>query len=83
MSINNELREELFNRYGDTSPKMRKMGKWKYYQKIIFWKMTIPFSRKLKRLLDIVVGGTALILLSPIFLITAIAIKIGWWLNRK
>ena len=68
-----ELREELLRLYGDTRPAMRN---WIYYRKVILWDMTIRFSRALKWLLNIIVGGAALILLSPIFLITAIAIKI-------
>ena len=36
-----------------------------------------PFYDVLKRLLDLVVGGIALVVASPVFLLTAIAIKVG------
>jgi len=43
---------------------------------VVTWVLRTKFVNSLKRLLDIVVAGAALILASPIFLITAIAIKV-------
>lgn len=73
MSFDADLREELIRRYGKKNLTVRK---WKYYQKVILWDVTIWFSHLLKRLLDIIVSLIALIALSPIFLITSIAIFI-------
>jgi len=45
-------------------------------RKRILWAAAIGGARMLKRLMDIVVSAAALILLSPVFLLTALAIKI-------
>ncbi|MCX6054720.1 MAG: sugar transferase [Chloroflexi bacterium] len=47
-----------------------------YSLRLIFWVLGIKAQQGLKRLMDVVVSMTALIILSPIFLITAILIKL-------
>ena len=44
--------------------------------KILLWKFTIKFSYFLKRLLDILVSGTALLVALPFFIMLGIAIRI-------
>lgn len=61
------LMEQLLN-------KTLKGSKRALYRKIFFWESTIGFSNLLKRIIDIIGSGLGLLLLSPLFAITALAI---------
>jgi lipopolysaccharide/colanic/teichoic acid biosynthesis glycosyltransferase len=70
-----DLIEDLHNRYGRDTQNSLAM-RWKYWRKKYLWKLIIGGSNALKRLLDIVVSMVMMILLSPIFFMVALAIKL-------
>lgn len=63
--------DEMLNRYENTKSYQRK-ARWKRF----LWKSLIKSTLVFKRLIDIILSLTALILLSPVFLIVAIIIKL-------
>lgn len=70
-----ELREELLRRYGQIRPD----GFWqrlRFQGKRLAWKAVIGGTYVFKRLLDIVVSLELLIVLAPLFLLVAVAIKL-------
>lgn len=73
MSIDPKLREELMQRLSERSIKRRR---WHYYRKMIMWDVMLGFSLGLKRLLDILGSLAGIILLSPVFIFTALAIVV-------
>jgi exopolysaccharide biosynthesis polyprenyl glycosylphosphotransferase len=73
----NELTDQLYNRYAFGGTEFSKTRlKISHFFKISLWRSVIWSSFLLKRTLDIVVSLFFLILLSPIYLITAIVIKL-------
>src|SRR5262245_8283687 len=68
-----ELIEELYQRYGNTHGLVHKL---QYWRKKYSWLAVIWGIRALKRGVDIVVSLSALILLSPLLLLVALAIKL-------
>jgi lipopolysaccharide/colanic/teichoic acid biosynthesis glycosyltransferase len=73
MSIDPKLREELMQRLSERNIKRRR---WHYYRKMIMWDVMLGFSLGLKRLLDILGSLAGIILLSPVFIFTALAIVV-------
>lgn len=67
-----ELIRELDDRYGSGV----RHKKLRYLRKKYAWVLVVGLARTLKRLIDIVGGGGALIALSPLFLLIAVAIKL-------
>jgi len=71
------LLEELYKRYG---PESTIWGRWRnrlyYFHKKYAWLTITRSTLYLKRLLDIIVSASMLILLAPLFLVTALAIKL-------
>lgn len=69
-----EFIEILYNRYGETgnSGSMR----WKYRRKKYLWKIVISAATVIKRLLDIGISLIMVLLLAPVLLGVAIAIKL-------
>jgi lipopolysaccharide/colanic/teichoic acid biosynthesis glycosyltransferase len=67
-----ELIQELERRYG-SSPQQRRL---RYLRKKYAWMIVIGSARVLKRLIDILASGAALIALFPFFLLIALAIKL-------
>lgn len=67
------LIEELHRRYGSGNQFKLRL---RYWQKKYAWLVVLGGARWLKRLLDIVVSGAALIALSPLFLAVALCIKL-------
>ena len=65
-----ELMDELYKRYG------RGASKWRFVRKKYAWLLIIGGAKGLKRLIDIVVSLAMLILLSPLFLVVAVLIKL-------
>lgn len=73
MELDPTVRRELIRRIGDNiRPSLRFRGRIK----VAAWEATIRFTYLMKRLLDLVVSTLALVALSPVFLVTAIAIVI-------
>jgi lipopolysaccharide/colanic/teichoic acid biosynthesis glycosyltransferase len=70
-----DLLEELYKRYGRTGPGSAG-NKMSYIRKKYLWKLVDGGSNSLKRLIDVTVAITALVALSPIYALVAIAIKI-------
>jgi len=71
------LIEELHRRYGDGSGSgNQRRLRIRYWQKKYAWIVVLGGARLLKRAADIVVGATALLCLSPLFLIVALCIKL-------
>ncbi|MFZ5949935.1 MAG: sugar transferase [Candidatus Rifleibacteriota bacterium] len=69
-----EVAEELFRRYGTDSHGI--LSHLKYLRKRLLWQMVIGGSKLIKRLIDIFVSFSALIVLSPLFFIVALCIKL-------
>lgn len=73
MELDQTVRKELIRRISGTiQPSYRYRGKLK----VTAWEITVRLSYLMKRLLDITVSLAALIALSPIFLVTALAIRL-------
>jgi len=72
-----KLLQELYQRYAIGSSRGGRLrGTLYYWFKKYLWLLVTRSTLVLKRLLDIVVSGLMLVLLSPLFLATAIAIKL-------
>lgn len=65
------LERELMDRFADGGGKAYR----RFLLKKLIWRTTLSGVRALKRLIDIVASLTALIVLSPLFLVVAICIK--------
>lgn len=63
--------------YWSSSDGQVEVSKWRRQmrRKILLWQVTVTLSKSCKRLLDILGSLAALIIFSPIFLVTAICIK--------
>ncbi len=68
------LLEALYQKYGTEKDFAHRFF---YWRKKYFWILTISVLKGLKRMMDIVIGGGALILLSPLMLLIAAMIKIS------
>lgn len=70
-----QLMESLLLRHGPGAGSgfRRRLGFWR---KKYFWLVTVGGAKILKRLIDIVVSATALLVLSPLFLLVAVLIKL-------
>jgi exopolysaccharide biosynthesis polyprenyl glycosylphosphotransferase len=68
----NEI-ERIMNRFSEENLKHEKST---HFRRIIFWQSFVKFSYSLKRILDFSLSLLAIILLSPVFAITALAIVI-------
>lgn len=73
LAIREELIEELYRRYGTTTSAR---GGWNFIRKKYAWLFFVVGARFLKRLLDIVVSLSAIVLLAPLWLFVALAIKL-------
>ena len=73
MEIDNVVRDELIKRYAGGILSRLSV---KYYLKVILWELTVKFSYLAKRSLDILGCSLLLLLLSPVFIVTIIAIYI-------
>jgi len=73
MPLDPDVRKEFLNKYTDKNLKKRQK---KYYKKVVIWQLVVKVSYFLKRTLDILLSLFFLILLSPVFLFTAIAIVV-------
>lgn len=72
-----ELMEQLYNRYARGGTKMAGLRAFAYFMhKKYSWILVTESAFFLKRCLDIAVSSVMLISLSPLFLVTALAIKI-------
>jgi lipopolysaccharide/colanic/teichoic acid biosynthesis glycosyltransferase len=65
------VRQELFKNYSQNGILSRRV---RCYGKILFWEGVLHFAFLLKRILDIVLSLMFLVLLFPVFFITALAI---------
>jgi lipopolysaccharide/colanic/teichoic acid biosynthesis glycosyltransferase len=70
-----DLIKILYKRYGRTDGTSFGM-RWKYWRKKYLWKFVIGGATAIKRLLDITVSLCMLLLLAPVFLAVALAIKL-------
>lgn len=68
--------EQLYKQYSRGGNFATATNTFRYRRKVLLWDLTIAFSYLLKRLLDIGGAVCALLCFSPIFLATAIAIKL-------
>lgn len=76
-SERDELFHELYNQYAKGSPSWNRFRlKVKMRFKNLLWKLVISATYTFKRIVDISASLTLMILLSPLFLIVAIIIKI-------
>ncbi len=71
-----EMADELYRRYAGDGAAGSFFNRFRYYRKKIMWNTVIKGSFLLKRLVDIIVAGTALVVLSPLFMIVGICIKL-------
>ncbi|WP_462323056.1 sugar transferase [Halochromatium sp.] len=69
-----KLRAALIQRYANLDRRSW-VQRWRFYAKRASWLLVVKSSYALKRLLDIVASSIGLLLLSPVFLITALAIR--------
>jgi len=65
--------ERIISRFSEENIKLEKH---RFSRKIVFWQSFINFSYRLKRFLDFLLAFLAILLLSPVFIITAILIVI-------
>jgi len=73
-----KLEEELFNRYARGGVRIAGMrAKLFYVLKKYSWMTVVESAYVLKRCLDILVSTSMLLILSPLFLVTALAIKLN------
>ncbi|MDY6915123.1 MAG: exopolysaccharide biosynthesis polyprenyl glycosylphosphotransferase [Candidatus Cloacimonadota bacterium] len=73
MSYDQNTRNEFLKDYTDKNLKKKKN---KYYKKVILWQFVVKFSYFLKRVIDLVLSIIFLIILSPIMVLTSLAIVI-------
>lgn len=66
------LMEELYRRYGQGNIRRR----LRYWRKKYAWILVVGGARALKRLIDIVGAAVLLVVLSPLFLVVAVLIKL-------
>jgi len=66
--------EELYGQYASAMPTLT--ARVRYWRKKLLWRSVIAGSFALKRLLDILGSAAGLVLLSPVFALTALAIRI-------
>ncbi len=71
-----EMIEELYNRYGRASSLKAPAARFRYWRKKYAWSFAIGMANFLKRAIDIGVSILMLIIMTPLFLIVAIAIKL-------
>jgi len=72
-----ELMEALYQRYALGSGRISGYRSYIYFSvKKHGWRITVGSAHVVKRTIDLIVSSIALILLSPLFLITAVAIKV-------
>lgn len=69
-----ELRDELYRRYGSGAVGLAR--RWRFWRKKYAWALVVGGARVLKRLIDILVSLSMLLVLSPLFLIIALMIKL-------
>src|SRR5262245_24382477 len=71
------LIEELHQRYGDGGPAgARLLLRLRFWQKKYAWLAVVGGAQIVKRAIDIIVAGTALLCLSPLFFVVAVLIKL-------
>lgn len=70
-----KLREALIERYANLDRRSW-VQRWRFYAKRASWLLVVRGSYLLKRLLDILAASVGLLLLLPVFLVTAIAIRL-------
>ena len=76
-SQRDELMEELYHRYGSKAGGVGGLGhRFRYWRKKYAWIIVVGGARALKRLFDILVSGTLLLCLWPLFLGVALCIKL-------
>lgn len=68
-----EVADELLRRYSEAN---NYSASFRYWRKKIMWQTVSSGARLLKRTIDILVSSSALIILSPIFAIVALCIKL-------
>ena len=68
-----EMVEELYRRYGD--PHMDRQRRLRFLWKRYAWVAVIGGARLLKRGIDVTASGLGILVLSPLFLLVALAIK--------
>lgn len=68
-----EMVEELYRRYGD--PQMDRQRRVRFLWKRYAWVAVIGGARLLKRAIDVSASGLGILVLSPLFLLVALAIK--------
>lgn len=67
------MMEELYRRYGD--PRLDRQRRLRFLWKRYAWVAVIGGARLLKRSIDVCASGLGILLLSPLFLLVALAIK--------
>ncbi len=73
MAVDKDFRRKIINQLDDSNIEERKT---RHLRKLILWELTIKFSYGLKRLIDVVLSVLGMVVLSPVFFITAILIKL-------
>jgi lipopolysaccharide/colanic/teichoic acid biosynthesis glycosyltransferase len=68
-----EIADELWQRWGQQSNWRSRL---RYWRKKYSWQLVVGGARLFKRLVDIVASGAGLLVLSPVFLLVALAIKL-------
>ncbi len=72
-----DLMDQLYNQYSKGGIRISGWRQWSYFLiKKNLWIGVLYASRGLKRLIDIVGSGVGLVVLSPLFLLTAVSIKL-------
>jgi len=72
-----EVIDELYHRFASEPGGIGSIGRqFRYWRKRVLWQLVVGGARGLRRLLDIVVSGGGLLVLSPLFAVVAAAIKL-------
>lgn len=66
------LIEELWLRHGGENSR----GNWRYRRKRMMWRVVVTAAAAAKRAIDIIAAGAGLLLLSPLFVLIALCIKL-------
>ena len=75
--LDEELLEKLYAKYAKGGLRVSGWRQWAYFfAKKSLWIFVVESARALKRVMDIVGSAAGLLLLSPVFLVTALLIKI-------
>ena len=73
MPLDKKSRKRLIDKLDDSNIEERKI---RHLRKLLLWEITLKFSYGLKRIIDVMLSTFGMILLSPVFFVTALLIKL-------